>query len=143
MNDLMRQARQEQAKALHELADDIGMGRLPLPGPIHVYMTYTQGVVQTWGDDGKPTDYVGYDEPVTVEVARAAMASAPGNWTKKQAEDQIRYEKSYGEKLVFSMGIWRSQVCERVQVGTRHVEAIPAREEPVYEWRCAPEADAS
>jgi hypothetical protein len=32
----------------------------------------------------------------------------------------------------------RDDVCERVQVGTKHVpeEVIPAHDEPIYEWDC-------
>lgn len=57
--------------------------------------------------------------------------------------------------LPVDLWITRSQVCERVQVGTRKVaEELPVGEdtrpwetvtrvEPVYEWKCAPVLDAA
>ena len=38
--------------------------------------------------------------------------------------------------LTYSLEVSKSGTCERVQVGTRHVEATEAYDAPVFAWKC-------
>lgn len=84
-----------------------------------------------------PTD----DDPyacrnLTFDDARLAMAALPGKWRKTVNDNGLYYAKQFGETCRVYLNIDRSATCERVQVGTKHVEATEAHDEPVYEWRC-------
>jgi hypothetical protein len=77
------------------------------------------------------------------------MTHLSGTWTKKYNDYNVSYVKPFTNSQTYSgsirlvLSVERSQVCERVQVGTKTVEAVPAHEAPVYEWRCADsEADS-
>jgi hypothetical protein len=89
----------------------------------------------------------------------AKIASIPGGWDKDVEEGVMasyRLNRDFGP-LRISVSAWRSDVCEKFQVGTKvepeHV--IPAQEEqivpervvPVFEWKCpsllAPEESVS
>jgi len=61
-----------------------------------------------------------------------------GSGEKRQAYSYLMLEKKFGP-LTLALNILQSDVCERVQVGERKVEARPAIEAhtvPVYEWDC-------
>lgn len=92
-----------------------------------------------------PTDTDIYNEPpITPADVRQAMAASPGHWSKLSWDNQISYAKSLGAAIRVSFEVSRSQVCERIQVGTKIEPATPEREVPVYEWRCnepMPEVD--
>lgn len=45
--------------------------------------------------------------------------------------------------ITYTIMVPKSEVCKKVQVGTRMVEAVEAHEEPVYEWVCGPESEAA
>jgi hypothetical protein len=72
---------------------------------------------------------------LSLEDARKAMHLS-GSWTKAYSENQVEYEHEVAPGLWFWIWVSRSEVCQRVQVGTKHVEA---HDEPVFEWKCGPE----
>jgi hypothetical protein len=81
----------------------------------------------------------------TEDEARAVRAAAPGGWEKDAKGDYLTYARQFsgeGYRCVveYQVHVNKRSTCERVQVGTRHVEAVEAHDEPVYEWRCAPPA---
>jgi hypothetical protein len=56
---------------------------------------------------------------------------------EKTANDTfIGFERDFGGGIKLAAVILRDSVCERVEVGTRHVEAREAYDEPVYEYVC-------
>jgi hypothetical protein len=78
----------------------------------------------------------------TLDEARAVREAAPGGWRKQTspADNYITYE--HGEtdgtgkwKVFYALHVAKSgsDTCERVQVGTKHVEE---HDEPVFEWKC-------
>lgn len=78
-------------------------------------------------------------------AARRARRRVRG-WRKHNTRESyyVTYEKvigggsEYGRGAVtLSLEVSKGETCQRVQVGTRHVEAVPAHEEPVYEWDCS------
>lgn len=79
----------------------------------------------------------------TEEEARAIRRAAPDGWRKNMSpqSDWVTYE--HGEQdsrweVTYELHVSKEvTACERVQVGTRHVEE---HDEPVYEWKCAPDA---
>lgn len=98
-----------------------------------------------------PTPYVSFslyskEEPtednpyntrhLDVEDARIAMANLPGHWSKYVNQDTLYYVKEFGRTLRYYLNIDRTATCRRVQVGTKHIEATEAHDEPVYEWVC-------
>lgn len=134
--------RQSIARALHELADDIGLARMPSPGSVHVYVSWRREEMTQWDEYGNDYQDTGYGDAMTADDAREAMRGAPGNWEKRINGDRVLYVKSYGDDVEFTINVQRTDQCERVQVGERHVPAVPAHNEPVYEWRCAPEPNS-
>lgn len=73
----------------------------------------------------------------TFQQAVAAL----GAFDKEYTDSFVRAVVRFGAlRLVFSD--WRETVCQKVQTGTRHVDARtivteePEHDEPVYEWRC-------
>jgi len=79
----------------------------------------------------------------SLDQARAARRGIHG-WAKRNSAGSayVTYEKMFGQ---VELGIYvsKSGACERVQVGTTHVEAVEAHDEPVYEWRCEPGSEAA
>lgn len=119
--------RQQMAEALTKLAEDIGSGKLPVPYAIEISTYWT-------------LDSEGHiSEPNTVNTARRAMDATPGNWSKNHTANYTQYTKWYGNGVSFIIGMDRSNVCRKVQVGVKHVPAVAAHEEPVYEWSCGPD----
>lgn len=78
------------------------------------------------------------------EQARA-MTHLSGHWSKSYSDYNVSYTKRFteGSQYIGSVRlevlVQREQVCERVQVGTKHIEAqvIEAHDEPIYEWICS------
>jgi hypothetical protein len=93
------------------------------------------------------TVYVG-----SLDEARALRMASVGGWRKTVSDYAFTYEQVFtGDEVPawqscrYSLNVGKSEdTCTRVQVGTRHVEAVPAveaHEEPVFEWQCYPTAD--
>lgn len=81
---------------------------------------------------------------VSTEQARAGRKGIPG-WTKTSTPESAytHYEKCFGggsscdrSAVVFEMSVPKSETCQRVQAGTRHVDEVPAHDEPVWRWDC-------
>jgi hypothetical protein len=77
-----------------------------------------------------------------ISTARLAMHLA-GLWSKDYMANSVYYGRDIrgtnggpGEVSI-QIIVPRGQVCERVQTGVRHVEAVPAHDEPVFEWQCS------
>ena len=78
----------------------------------------------------------------------AAVAKA-GNVEKTYSDTAFTLKKEFGEyeRVSLYFNAEREKVCVRKQVGTRivearpaeiiHREAVPAHEEPIYEWECS------
>lgn len=85
-----------------------------------------------------------------LDGARGAMASAPGGWRKgtTAASNFISYEHGDYDpedparwNVVYRIHVAKDDsTCERVQIGTKFV---PEHEEPVFEWKCAPDYEAA
>lgn len=75
---------------------------------------------------------------VELHEARAAMKAAPGGWSKQVTDNYWIYERSMPGNVVFSMCVGRAEYCRKIQIGTEHIEAVPAHDEPIYKWDCAP-----
>jgi hypothetical protein len=81
--------------------------------------------------------------PQSLEEARE-MRNGSFGWEKQNAKDSsfVNFVKKFGGDqfgrgtVAYELAVSKSQTCERVQVDTRHVEAVEAHDEPVYEWRC-------
>jgi hypothetical protein len=87
-----------------------------------------------------PVEYIlAYSYPSLAQARKATHLS--GAWDKSFNGSLVDYDKSIGSCVKLSMSVMRSEVCTRVQTGVKHVEAVPAHDEPVYEWKCAPEND--
>lgn len=76
--------------------------------------------------------------------ARDIRKTAHG-WTKSTTEDYFQYTLRFAPDnpefngTNYIVYVQKSeQTCRRVQVGTKHVEAIEAHDVPVYEWQCEP-----
>jgi hypothetical protein len=82
----------------------------------------------------------------TMDEAREARSSAPGGWVKDNnaASSWVTYhhDASPGPdadavavkwQVRYSLNVSKADTCERVQIGSRHVEE---HDEPVYEWKC-------
>ncbi len=83
-------------------------------------------------------DYFG----AALDEARAIREAAPGGWVKRTSstDNYISYEHGDGSdemkwRVCYAVHVSKSEStsCERVQTGTRHVEA---HDEPVFEWKC-------
>lgn len=123
--------RQGIIKGLRELADALeATPGLPTPYDVHTDLF--------WQLD----DNASLAGRLTQDIARAAMAALPGDWSKSSPStgSYISYDRSFGEYVTYSLNIDRADVCRRVQVGTK---TVPAHDEPVYEWECGPETDVS
>lgn len=79
--------------------------------------------------------------------AQAIRASAVGGWHKEISEysNYTGYVRTFThpdipayKAVSYGLQVAKRETCERVQIGTRHVEAQEAYDEPVYEWRCEP-----
>lgn len=114
------------AAGLRQLADAIESGALPVPYEI------SPSVFWTLTEEGH------LDDAVSDTTARAAMAAVPGDWSKGFSGDHVVYRKSFGPHVGMEICPPREQVCRKVQVGTEHVPAVPAHEEPVFKWECGP-----
>lgn len=75
---------------------------------------------------------------VELAEARAFMAEAPGGWEKKDSGDYWAYDRKFAGRVTYTAYVGREQLCQRVQVGTKTVEAVPEHDEPIYRWECAP-----
>lgn len=74
-----------------------------------------------------------------------AMAKHVGSCEKKVDDTYFELSKKFGV-ITVNFFAYRSDVCERVQVGAREIpeqilpakpeEVIPAHTEPIYEWKC-------
>lgn len=128
------------AAGYRHLADLIESGACPIPinASISINLGYRAEVAPE-------------DQPAAAAELRRAFGG--GHWDKEDFD-------GYGSSSLILRGmcgglpidIWidRSQVCERVVVGTETVEvpALPATEartetREVYEWRCGPPLDAA
>jgi hypothetical protein len=110
--------------ALRMLADDIENERIPMP--------YDIGANVFWlvAENGS------LGERVTVADARLAMDLTPGGWSKNYSDAYANYTKNYGSGVAIDLALERSQVCRKVETGTRIIAATEAHEVPVYEWVC-------
>jgi hypothetical protein len=77
-----------------------------------------------------------------MDDARAIREAAPGGWRKQTSptDNYISYEHGDHDpasnrwRVAYCVHVAKSSAtCERVQVGTRHVEE---HDEPVFEWKC-------
>jgi hypothetical protein len=85
-----------------------------------------------------PVDNVlAYSYPDLGSARKATHLS--GHWTKEYAGNLIDYIKSFEPRVRLSLSVMRSEACKLVQTGTRHVEAVPEHDEPVYGWDCGPD----
>ena len=66
----------------------------------------------------------------------ASVARVNGGWEKIWQENWFVLRRRFSEKVALDLNVDRGEMCWRVQTGTRHVDATPAREEPIYEWVC-------
>lgn len=62
--------------------------------------------------------------------------SSPGTWEKSYDSGTGSAIRHIGEYVKINAWWSRALTCERKQVGTRHVEATPAHDVPVYTWDC-------
>lgn len=147
MGTTVRQQSDNLVAQLRALADDIESGRLPYPGSVSLYTGWLMedGIPEEWDTEGRyayPTWH-----KLTMDDVRAIMARTPGGWRKDIYGPSITYTRKYGSysnnEVTVCFEVNREEQCTRVQTGTRHVEevpAVPAHDEPVYEWQCAPDA---
>lgn len=88
-----------------------------------------------------PIGYSGYVIYVAVNTMEeiAAYAKLFGNCEKYSDTTSIGIKKHFGPHSI-DVYVPHGQVCERVVVGTRHVEAqvIEAYDEEIVEWICPP-----
>lgn len=59
-----------------------------------------------------------------------------GGWDKRYLPSFAIYTKKFGATVELELNIDRDKVCRRVQTGTKHVDAVEAHDEPVFEWIC-------
>ena len=73
----------------------------------------------------------------------AVVRAFGGRWTKHEANN-LYYVFGHFGPFRLKVYLNRAEVCDRVQIGTVRVPAVPERvipaspehEAPVYEWRC-------
>lgn len=121
--------RRDMISGLRAMADALeNHPELPIP--------YSIAADTFWrtGGDGRIAGQIQQDD------ARQAMAALPGGWAKTVGNTFISYVQPFGDDVSYSICVERSQVCQRIQVGTR---PVPAHDEPIYEWKCEPDADVS
>lgn len=71
------------------------------------------------------------------------LSRALGTFTKTADDNYFNCTRNFDGGVKIQVYIARSQLCEKVQVGTKIIPAVPAqpeREAPVYEWRCGDSA---
>ena len=66
----------------------------------------------------------------------AAVARAGGGWAKEYNGPWFYLKKTFGPDLELHIDIDREQVCRKVVIGTRHVDAQPAHDVEEVEWVC-------
>jgi hypothetical protein len=75
-------------------------------------------------------------------VDEFALASHDlGGLRKKTADDSwFNVSREFGGGLVVEVCLSRGSACERVVVGSEHIEeaVIPAHDKEIVEWRCPP-----
>lgn len=87
----------------------------------------------------------------TTEAEGRQIRKLTHSWIKSTSTDSdyITYTKNFTPALPgyhqvrYSVNVDKNENgsnCTRVQVGTRHVEATEAYDEPVYEWQCGDES---
>lgn len=59
-----------------------------------------------------------------------------GKVEKVFTDYNVGFKKSFGGDVTLSVVTDRGTVCEKVKVGERHVEAVEAHTEDIYEWKC-------
>lgn len=121
--------RNKMSNALRDLADLLdATTRHEFPTPSIYCDVYTVEA---------PTDDDAYNTvPINYNHVRAAMLATPGKWEKYNTTNYVSYTKRIADVLRVRLEIARSTTCRRVQIGTEHVEATEAHDEPVYEWQC-------
>ncbi len=81
----------------------------------------------------------------SMDEAREIRASAPGGWSKANSTTSkwitYKYHPLPGAdpdkwQVSYNLNISKEDTCERVQTGVKHIEE---HDEPIYEWKCAPE----
>lgn len=72
---------------------------------------------------------------LSIEEVRAGM-HLTGPWEKRFIGSYAEYSRAFGGNVALEFNVEREQVCRKVQVGTKHIPATEARDEPVYEWQC-------
>jgi hypothetical protein len=75
---------------------------------------------------------------VELDEARAAMQAAPGGWSKDVTDNYWAYERTMPGSVKYTMYVDRANLCRKVKIGTRRIEAVPEHDEPIYKWDCAP-----
>lgn len=72
------------------------------------------------------------------DAAVVAARKQLGSCSKVFTDTEVGFEHDFGGGITVRAVVERQAVCERVQVGTRTVPAVsyPARDEPVYEYKC-------
>jgi hypothetical protein len=75
--------------------------------------------------------------PTLADIRELRKAIA-GGWRKHLYGDTAQFTRTYPGDVRLIITAERAEQCTRVQVGTRHVEAVAAHDEPIYEWRCGP-----
>lgn len=91
-------------------------------------------------------DHPGIEAPyamggaVFVELAEARdfMAEAPGGWDKRDSGDYWAYGRQFAGHVTYTAYVARENLCRKVQIGTKTVDAVPEHDEPIYRWECAP-----
>jgi hypothetical protein len=70
--------------------------------------------------------------------ARKLRRLVPGRWQKRASRQSAytTYTRDFGGGVELTLSVSKGETCERVEVGTEHVAAIPAHDQPVYEWHC-------
>lgn len=94
-----------------------------------------------------PTSFRGDVWGCTKEQMALAVHAA-GKVNKGFTEELVWVSVDLGPAMTLDYNAYRSEVCERVQVGTKiepaHIipaqpeQVVAEREVAVYEWRCAP-----
>jgi hypothetical protein len=82
---------------------------------------------------------------VELDEARGYMAASPGGWRKEDSGDYWAYVKAYPGNVSFTAYVSRENLCRRVKIGTKEVDAVEAHTEDIFKWECAPadELDAA
>jgi hypothetical protein len=65
-----------------------------------------------------------------------AAAKGSTGWDKGYLDSSFELKRSFGGGVKISINADRDQVCERVVVGQRVVDAVPAHVVDVVEWKC-------